>query len=136
MILMRGSAVEHLEHDLACGIALGFFEHRRARVTLEALTLYDAHLRVMRMVSPWLGDTDPLDWATHDYLTARRNMWRDAASLPVPPQARAEAMADAAAARARAHALLLERDAWARARAAGLVVLEEANEKQRAAEED
>ena len=91
--------VDFIEHDLACGIALGFFEYRRARVTLEAVTLYDRNLRVRDLKSNWLG-TDPLDQATREYLEARRALMRiagaggkDAWSSPATAEEREDGLA-------------------------------------------
>jgi hypothetical protein len=122
--------VDFIEHDLACGIALGFFEYRRARVTLEAVTLYDRNLRVRDLKSNWLG-TDPLDQATREYLEARRALMRiagaggkDAWSSPATAEEREDGLAQVVAARARARDILKERDAWSRARQAGMEILE------------
>lgn len=130
MILLRSSILEHLDHDLACGIALGFFEHPRARVTLEAVTRYDRGYRVLGIEASWLG-SDPLDAATRDYLEARRALSRASGagekgrwSSAVAARAREEALTRAIDAKTRARDLLIGRDAWARAADAGMTILE------------
>jgi hypothetical protein len=129
MLLSWSCIVASIEHDLACGIALGFFEHRRARVTLEAITLYDQNFRVRNLEPNWLG-SDPLDQATRAYLEARRAMTQVAAgeqgswSSAAAAMARDEALARAMAAKAQARDILTQRDAWSRARQAGMVILE------------
>jgi hypothetical protein len=130
MFLSRSRIVKHIEHDLACGIALGFFEHRRARVTLEAITLYDRGFRVRDLRPNWLG-AEPLDQATRLYLEARRALTRSTGagtngkwSSSAGATEREDALAQAMAAKLRARALLLKRDAWSRAREMGMEVLE------------
>jgi hypothetical protein len=129
MLLSWSRIVNSIEHDLACGIALGFFEHRRARVTLEAITLYDKSFRVRDLRPNWLGE-DPLDQATREYLEAGRALTRSSGTgangkwSSSAIQAREEILARALAAKARARDILQERDTWSRAREAGMAVLE------------
>lgn len=130
MFLLWSRIVEYIEHDLACGIALGLFEHRRARVTLEAITLYDKSFRVRDLKPNWLG-ADPLDQATRAYLEARRALMRITGagengkwSSAKAAKAREDALAQAMAAKTRARDILMERDAWSRARQAGMDILE------------
>jgi hypothetical protein len=130
MLKSRSRTVEYVEHDLACGIALGFFEHRWARVTLEAVTLYDRAYRVLHLKPNWLG-REPLDLATREYLESKRAIGRICGagekgtwSPAVAARAREEAMTRAVAAKARAGAILRERDAWARAEQAGMQILD------------
>ena len=69
--MARELILGQLDPDLACAIALGFVEDTRVTVTLNAVTVADPKTRASRTQSSWLGQVDPLDDLTHQYLSAR-----------------------------------------------------------------
>ncbi len=119
-----------LDQDIACAVALGFAEHRFVTVNADAITLQGPRSSAQTK-SGWLDGDDPLDVLTREYLTARRdamlagtprpgaNAWGASGSA----RKRDEANQRAIRAKNQARALLEERWVFARARAAGLVVL-------------
>jgi hypothetical protein len=129
LTVARDPILGQLHPDLACAIALGVVDHSHVSVTVDALTLYDTHLRTSRSQTGWLDGDDPLDAATRDFLAARQEAMRNA---PRPAQsgwaaasavkARESANARAVQAKARAWQLLQERGVVSHARRAGLVV--------------
>jgi hypothetical protein len=121
-----------LDPDLACAVAVGLVEHRLVAANLEAVTLHDARMQPVGTQRDWLGGADPLDVATREYLTARRDAavagsrgrsgsgaW-DVASMA---KKRDEANRKANEARLRVKVMLEERGVLARARAEGLPVV-------------
>lgn len=124
--------LERLDGDLACAIALGCVEHPQVVVTLNGITLHDERMRVLDQVNGWLRDDDPLHVATKQYLLARQEVsragmntrpgygWAAASQAKIRDTANQRALQ----AKGQAQALLEERGVFARARAAGLRVLE------------
>jgi hypothetical protein len=125
--MARDLLLGRLDRDLACAIALTILEDPCVTVNLEAITLHDGAMRPVGTVRGWLTN-DPLDVATGEYLSARRE-----ASM-IPPRrpgqsdwvavsgAKRRELANQKACRARERgwALLAERGFLARARKAGL----------------
>jgi hypothetical protein len=119
-----------LNPDLACAIALGFVEAPQVTVTVECFTLADPHQRTSLTQTAWLGD-DPLDAATREFLTARREAmlqgqkatrpgWMGTAAI----RAREQASARAVQAKNRAWDLLRQRGVADHARLAGLTLVD------------
>jgi hypothetical protein len=116
--------------DLVCAMALGLAAHPSLVVSLEAVTLQDAHQRPLATQTDWLGEEDPLEAATREYLRARREAlvanarrsgsgWLAAGTMKIRQAANARALQ----AKARGRALLGERGVLAEAQAAGFAVL-------------
>jgi hypothetical protein len=126
----RGLILGKLDPDLACGIALGLVEHNFIVTNLESITIHDEDFETLGQQRDWLTDEDPLDLATRDYLTARRqallaahqgeadNAWAAAAGIA----SREEANRRAVEARATGRAILEQRRVLESARAAGMTV--------------
>jgi hypothetical protein len=131
----RGLILGKLDPDLACAIALGLVEHNFIVTNLECITIHDEDFRPLGQQRDWLTDEDPLDLATRDYLTARRqalfathqaeadNAWAAAAGLAT----REEANRRAVEARAMGRAILEQRRVLESARAAGMTVFGDGN---------
>ena len=116
-----------LHRDLACAIALAFVEVPGVSVNLQAVTLAKSSQQ------NWIDDTDPLESATRDYLTAKQqvaqssstwrpggNAWGSAGGV----KQREEAVKRSVTARATAQKLLAERGVLAYARSKGYRVYE------------
>ena len=129
--MAREPILGQLDPDLACAIAAGLVEDRRVVVNLDAITLYDAHMQPVGTRSGWLTGTDPLDAATRDYLSARRDAILAGSRGPGGSawvaagvaRKRDEANRKAVEAKVRIRKLLEERGVLRRARAAGLAVV-------------
>ncbi|MBY0525544.1 MAG: hypothetical protein K2R98_19220 [Gemmataceae bacterium] len=131
MPLPETETVDYLDHDLACAVALGIVEHRWVRVTLEAITLLDARMQLHKVEAEWLTGDDPLKEATRRYLEARRALSRGtiagpsgAWSMAAAARARDASLRQALEAKSAARRFLVERDAFARAKALGMTILE------------
>jgi hypothetical protein len=126
----RGLILGKLDPDLACAIALGLVEHNFIVTNLESITIHDEDFQPLGQHRDWLTDEDPLDQATREYLSARRqallaarqgeadNAWAAAAGLAT----REEANRRAVQARATGLAILEQRRVLECARAAGMTV--------------
>ena len=75
--MARALILGQLDPDLACAVALGYVEDPRVTVTLETVTLADARTRSSRVQAGWLGQGDPLDDLTRQYLSARLEVMRN-----------------------------------------------------------
>ena len=113
--MARELILGQLHPDLACAIALGVVDNPQVTVTVDSITLTDPQRGNTRTLSAWLGD-DPLDQATREYLTARRDAmlhgqkargpgWAGAAAIKARDQANARAIQ----ARNRAREILQQR---------------------------
>ena len=128
--MARGLILGQLEPDTACAVALALVEMPRVVVSLEAVTLHDAHMRPLGTARDWLTD-DPLDAAVRDYLRAKREANMTTARRPNQPpwvaaaavKTRDQATHRALAARDAGRLLLEERGFFAKARKAGLKVI-------------
>jgi len=97
-------------------------------VNLESITLHDNNMRPVGTQSKWLESDDPLDQATREFLTARREASQ--ASIPRPgitpwvaaANAKTRTLANdrAVQAKNRARCLLAERGVLAQAQRLGL----------------
>src|SRR5262245_59888272 len=115
--MARDLILNKLDPDLACAIALGYVEHNFIVANLDGITIHDADFEILGQQTDWLTEDDPLDIATRDYLSARReallsgyhheedNAWAAAAAMGT----REEANRRAITARAAGKALLEER---------------------------
>jgi hypothetical protein len=120
-----------LDPDLACAVAVGLVEHRLVAANLEAVTVHDARMQPVGTRRDWLDGADPLDVATREYLTARRDATLAGSRGPGSSawgaagvaKKRDEANRKANEARLRVKALLEQRGVLARARAEGLPVV-------------
>jgi hypothetical protein len=129
--VIRTFVLGRLDRDLACAIALNWVEAPHVAVTPEAITLHDAQMRSLGTEYNWLRGDDPLDQATRNYLSARREA--STASIRRPGETAWGAAAaikkrDGANSRARqardlGRSLLAERGVLVRAQKAGLRVL-------------
>ena len=120
-----------LDPDLACAIALGFVENHQVVANLGAVTVHDVAMRPLGTKPDWLNGDDPLDAATREYLSARRDALLAGSRGPGASawgaagiaRKRDEANRKALEARARARQLLEERGVLEGARAAGFRVV-------------
>ena len=128
--MSRDLILNELSPDWACAIALGLVENPRVVVSLDAVTLYDAHMRPLGTQANWLSPDDPLDQVTREYLQARReamavNQKRSRAAWAAANahKLREAANQRAAQAKMRGQGFLAERGVLKQARAAGWTVL-------------
>jgi hypothetical protein len=129
--MARDLILGRLHQDMACAIALTIVENPHVVANLEAITLHDTAMRPLGTVRNWLTDTDPLDQATREYLSAKR----EASMVPArrPGQSdwvtvsgvkkRESATQRACRARELGRALLAERGILTQARKAGLSLI-------------
>jgi hypothetical protein len=120
-----------LDRDLACAIGLGIVAYQHVTITPEAITMHDENMRDLGQVTGWLAGDDPLDRATYEYLSARRDAMLANArqtkggwGMSAAVRDREKANQRANQAKAKGRALLEERGVLAMARKVGMTVLE------------
>ena len=128
--MSREPILNELPPDWACAIALGLIENPRFVVSLDAVTLHDAHMHPISTQADWLSPDDPHDQVTREYLQARReamavNTKRSGAAWAAAHATKLREAANqrAAQAKVRGHGFLAERGVLKEARAAGWTVL-------------
>jgi hypothetical protein len=117
---------------MACAIALGMVEQPGVSASLEAITILDDNWQPLGTQTNWLGNEDPLEIATQEFLLARRdlmaaNVLRWNGGLWTAAQhvkSREAALVRSNQARLRCRILLAERGILVQARAAGRAVID------------